>query len=341
MGETSIKYPLMHGDDALALIDAYRSEIHDFTTVEELDREFPYYTGELGLTGVHLAHLEDNDAGTFKWRGALVGAVHLKREGAEKLLVPSAGNHARGAVWAARQLAMPITTVVPQSAPEKKRTKLRELWDSHLLNVRVVGENFDQALDWALHDDSGILLHPYGREVIPGQGTAVDDVLRLKPDTETLVLPVGGGGLVAGVLRRLAELDRLDIRVIGAEAEGSNSMSRSIGLRAVASAELPNQRYGGTAVNRVSQDALDICLASPNLTLTTVPEYDIDELTDWYESGRQELIRHMTPHLEPTSLLAVAALKQNLHSGETVVLGTGQNDVLRPIRRWVRHRAPI
>ena len=338
MGETSVKYDLMSGNDALAIIDAYRGEIHDLTTVEELDREFPYYTQELGLTGTWLAHLEDNDSGTFKWRGAMAGAVQLAREGATRLIVPSAGNHARGAVWAAKQLGMPITTVVPNSAPEKKRTKLRELWDSHLLHIKTVGETFDESLEWARADPSGILLHPYGREVIPGQGTAVDDILRLKPDTETIVLPVGGGGLAAGVLRRLDELGRLDIQVIGAEAEGSNSMSKSLRTGEITAADKPNQRYGGSAVQKLSQAALDIASNSPNFQVTTVPEADVDELIDWYESGRQELIRHMTPHLEPTSLVAVAALKQRLHTGETVVLGTGQNDALRPVRQLLRWR---
>ncbi len=341
MGETSVKYELIHGDDALAIVDAYRDQIHDLPAVEELDREFPYYTAELGLTGTWLAHMEDNDAGTFKWRGALVGAVQLVREGATRLIAPSAGNHARGAVWAAKQLGIPITSVVPNSAPDKKRGKIRELWDSQLLNVKTVGANFDESLLWAQDDPSGIVLHPYGREVIPGQGTVVDDILRYKPDTRTIVLPVGGGGLAAGVLRRLWELGRQDIIVIGAEAEGSNSMSRSLTANEVVAANSPNQRYGGSAVRKISQAALDICMASPNLRLTTVPDADVDELIDWYESGRQELIRHMTPHLEPTSLVAVAALKQRLHDGDTVVVGTGQNDALRPVRQFIRHRMPI
>lgn len=341
MGETSVKYEPMHGNDALAIVDAYRERVHDATHVEELGYEFPYYAAELGLEAVWLAHLEDNDTGAYKWRGAIVGAVQLAREGATKLIVPSAGNHARGAVWAARELAMPITTVVPSTAPEKKRTLIRELWNSHLLHLRTEGATFDEALEWARHDPSGILLHPYGREVIPGQGTVADDILRLKPDTETIVLPVGGGGLAAGVLRRLGELGRNDILVIGAEAEGSNSMSKSLKAGEVVAADAPNLRYGGSAVQFVSDAALQIARQHDTLQLTTVPEADVRELIDWYESGRKELIRENTPYLEPTSLVAVAALKQSLHRGNTVVVGTGQNDTLHPVQRWIRHRMPV
>lgn len=341
MGETSIKYEPIHGDQALAIVDAYRERVHDNTFVEALEYEFPYYADELGLQAVNLLHAEDNDTGAYKWRGAIVGAGHLAREGATKFIVPSAGNHARGAVWAARELGMPVTTVVPNTAPEKKRTLIRELWNSHLLNIRTEGETFEDALAWAKADPSGILLHPYGREVIPGQGTVVDDILRLHPSVETIVLPVGGGGLLAGTLRRLGELGRTDILVIGAEAEGSNSLSNSLAAGELTAADAANQRYGGSAVRYVGETALHYAKHATNLALTTVPEGDVNELIDWYESGRKELLREKTPNLEPTSLVAVAALKQFVHTGDTVVVGTGQNEVLHPVRKWVRGRMPI
>lgn len=341
MGETFVKYDLMSGDDALAIVDAYRELAHDETFVESIEHEFPYYAQELGLDAVWLAHLEDNDAGAYKWRGAVVGAVQLAREGAKKLIVPSAGNHARGAVWAARHLVMPVTTIVPETAPDKKRSMIRELWNSHLLNIHTHGTTFEEALEWARAEPDGILLHPYGREVIPGQGTVVDDVLRLHPSTETIVLPVGGGGLTAGVLRRLGELGRSDIAVIGAEAAGSNSLSNSLAAGELRPADAPNQRYGGSAVRYVSSAAFEIAKQAPNLTLVTVPEADVNDLVDWYESGRKELLREATPNLEPTSLVAVAALRQCVHRGDTVVLSTGQNEAINPVRQWLRKRIPI
>lgn len=316
------------GDDALQLVDSYKAAVNEQVRVEELRHEFPYYAQAIGAEGVWLAHFEDNDTGAFKWRGALVGASTLARQGAQHLIVPSAGNHARGAVWAARQLDMAVTAVVPASAPPKKQQMLRELWDSPKLQVEVVGQTFDESLAYAKARQDGVLLHPYGEEVTPGQGTIVDDVLRQVPDVKTLVVPLGGGGLVAGILQRLDEHMRSDVLVVAAQAEGSDSMSNSLESGYLADATNPNKRFGGSAVQRVGEAAFEYCRYSPNLVVTTVPNADVDELVYWYASGRHEFMRTEMPNLEPTSLVAVAALRQNVHRGKTVVIGTGQNESL-------------
>lgn len=318
------------GDDALAIIDTYRQRVEDEVRVEPLDREFPYYAHVLGHSGVYLAHFEDNVTGSFKWRGAVVGAHTLVDQGATKLLVPSAGNHVRGAVWAARQLQVPVTAVVPSSAPPKKQHQVRELWDDPRLTMEVRGATFDESLDWALEQGDGTMLHPYGPEVQPGQGTIVDDILAARPDVQTIIAPIGGSGLVAGMLARLAELGRYDIMVVGAEAEGSNSLRRSILAGELRQADRPNKRYGGSAVHMVSESAFEVCNLAPNFGIISVPDEDVDELIDCYDTGRRELIREATPNLEPTSLVAVAALRQYTEHKVTVVVGTGQNDTLYP-----------
>src|SRR5690606_5864078 len=116
----------------------------------------------------------------------------------------------------------------------------------------------------------GALLHPYDDEfVVAGQGTVADDLLLLRPDVTHLLVPVGGGGLKAGVLNRLQELGRDDIRVTAVQAPGSNSLGRSL-LEAqngkknkkaeVFEAEAPNQLFGGSAVKFVGEHALQSAL---------------------------------------------------------------------------------
>lgn len=330
------------GDEALAIIDHYRTVVDDRTRAETLDKEFPYYAQQLGLYGVTLVDLGDNTSGAFKWRGAMVGAAELKEQGVESMIAPSAGNHARGAVLAAKALDMYVAVAVPSTAPPAKREKIRELWDSHKLSVVTAGNTFDQSLEWAQQQDAA-LLHPYDNPaVVAGQGTVADDTLRLAPETKHLVVPVGGGGLAAGVLRRLNELERDDIMVHLAEAEGSNSLSNSLAAFELTNADAPNSRFGGSAVKRIGTLAFDTFTSQLNVSVVRVPESDVDELSELYVQGRNDLLRTTTPNFEPTSLVAVAALKQLRElNGPVTVLGTGHNDTVYPRAAARSYRLPV
>jgi threonine dehydratase len=326
-----IHAPTTQSDEAFSIIDSYRSSVDDRTRVDEFEREFPYYAQRLGLEGVLLADLSDNTGGSFKWRGALVGALAQQERGVSHLIAPSAGNHARGAVLAAKALDMRITVAVPSTAPSLKKEGIKKLWDSPQLNVTVAGATFDESLTWALKEH-GELLHPYDdMSVIQGQGTVVDDVLAHAPETRHIVTPVGGGGLAAGILLRLRDLGRTDIIVHGAEAEGSNSATRSLARHERTRAERPNMRYGGSAVQTIGKLAFETFQNSSQFHLVKVPDYDVDELSDLYLQGQYDLLRTNTSNFEPTSLVAVAALKQLRDlRGTVTVLGTGQNDSVYP-----------
>lgn len=318
---------------ALSIIDTYRDTLADRTTVSPLDMEFPYLDIEESAS-LYLVEAADNLAGTFKWRGALVGASALQEAGYERLVVPSAGNHARGSVLAAKALGMSIDVVVPTSSPRPKREGLRELWPVWHNKVHVEGATFDESLLYAqelVHSHGGALLHPYDDEhVIRGQGTLVDDLLHEKEDVKHIVTPVGGGGLLAGVLNRLQELGREDIRVTGVQAPGSNSMSRSLSEYTLTQAEAPNQAYGGSAVQFVGHRALRSAMMYSNLDIVTADESDIIYVTETYRQSRQDLMRtddRFVPAFEPTSLVAVAGLYKAVRTPNetTVVIGTGHN----------------
>lgn len=320
-------------ESALSIIDAYRDEFEDTTRLSPIAMEFPYLEIE-DKKSVYLLETGDNAAGVFKWRGALVGAVALQQAGHERLIVPSAGNHARGAVLAAKALGMSIDVVVPRTAPHAKREGLRELWRSWQNRVHVYGETFDESLAYALeltHKQRGALLHPYDDEfVIKGQGTVVDDMFREKSDIDHIVLPAGGGGLLAGVLDRLQELERGDVLVTAVEAPGSNSLSRSLAESRISRAEAPNQAYGGSAVQYIGRRALRSALSYSNLEVVTADTSDINFVTETYAQSRQDLMRtdeYYVPAFEPTSLVAVAGLYKAVRREyeNTVVVGTGHN----------------
>lgn len=319
-------------ESPLSIIDTYRKEFGDKTTLSSIDDEFPYLDIK-NKDSIRLLETGDNRAGAFKWRGALIGAIALQHMGHDRLVVPSAGNHARGAVLAARVLDMSIDVVVPSNAPAAKREGLRGLWDDARNRVHVAGATFDESLKHArnlVDERGGSLLHPYDdANVITGQGTVVDDLLREMPEVNHIVLPVGGGGLLAGVMDRLGELGRNDVRVTAVQAPGSNSLSRSIERRIVTPAEVPNQAYGGSAVRYIGQRSFQSALVYPNLSVVTANEEDISYVIDTYEQSRQDLMRteqYFVPAYEPTSLVAIAGLyKVSTEQTMTAVIGTGHN----------------
>jgi threonine dehydratase len=320
------------GDEAYSIISQYRHEMEDMTCVDELEAEFPYYCHQLGLKGVLFADLADNTSGTFKWRGSLVCGVDAQQRGAERLDAFSAGNHARGVVATAKALDMYTRVGVPSSAPRPKKEGIHDVWRSHKVEVVVAGRTLEETAEWAYKQKGGTLVHPYADPlVMAGQGTVVDDVLARAPETMHFVLPIGGAGLATGVRQRLDELGKNGITVHAAEAEGSNSMSKSVSNRRLMNADNPNKRFGGSAVLATSQLALNTFLSSTNINVLQVTNNDVDELSELYLEGREDLLRTNTPNFEPTSLVAVAALKQLRHlNGRVVVLGTGKNDTIYP-----------
>jgi threonine dehydratase len=333
------------GDKALITINKYRSAVDDHFSVDDLSDEFPGYAHWLQRDGIYLAHAEDNIAGAFKWRGAFVGAQQLLEQGHEHLIVPSAGNHARGAILAAKALDMSIDVIVPTSAPPAKKERLAELWKNRKVSLHVAGQTFDDSLEWAKeHANYGTLLHPYDDPyVAAGQGTLVDDILQKRHDTQHIVVPVGGGGLLAGVIGRLLELGRDDIHVHGIESPGSDSLSRSLRANEVIAASHPNQRFGGSAIRYTGSHTLRLCMSYPRLDILQVDEEKINHVSDDYEQDREELLRQSTPNFEPTALVAIAGLEKIAHRFPTdiiTVIGTGQNDVLHRPSTAHMYRVP-
>jgi threonine dehydratase len=320
-----------HGDEAIEIINRYRLDAQDNFRVEALECEFPSLSRQLDTDNVYLARAGDNLAGAFKWRGALVGAIALQRQGAKSLVVPSAGNHARGAILAAKLLDMDIHVVVPETAPPAKKEGLKDLWHSPKLHVHAIGKSFDESLEWALaHPEYGELLHPYDNpHVAAGQGTIVDDIMKHICNVSDIVLPIGGGGLYAGVLSRVRELG-LNTTVHAIEASGSNSFSKSITSGKVTAADSPNAHYGGSAVRRTGNNTLATYLKYPESTkILKVSDEEVASVIDGYT--KDLAVRRGVRNYEPTTIVAVTGatrIKRTHFLGNVVIIGTGHNDSL-------------
>jgi len=338
--------PNIDGDAAFKIIEQHRDIVGELA-VEPLEVEFPsfnHYLKRIGAGALYLANAHDNAAGTFKVRGALNGAYHLKEAGESTLAVPSAGNHARGAVEAARSLGLNANIVVPITAPAAKSKGLYELWPDGRLRVFQEGRTFNESLQWlSRHPELGATLHPFDNpDVIAGQGTLVDDIFARVNQVDHIVVPVGGGGLAAGIANRLTEKQNKHTQLHLVQPMGSDSMSRSLEIGQISKATNPNMRFGGTAVLKVGKHALEILKNFSPARLHLHPaseeevddpiddfhDEEVDDLIGDYQFDRKLLGRENTPNLEPTTLVAVAGMRcvVQAHQGESVlVVGTGRN----------------
>jgi threonine dehydratase len=157
--------------------------------------------------------------GSFKERGALNRLLQLSpEEQARGVIAASAGNHAQAVAYHGRRLGIPVTIVMPKGSPFQKIQRTQ----AHGATVLLEGATFAEAAAFAAHHaaQQGLtVVHPYDDPgVIAGQGTVALELLEEFPDLDAIVVPVGGGGLIAGVAVA-AKAVRPDIQVIAAQTD--------------------------------------------------------------------------------------------------------------------------
>jgi threonine dehydratase len=171
------------------------------------------------LTGAHIfckqEHLQRT--GSFKERGARNALAQLSPEQAQRgVIAASAGNHALGLAWHGRLLGIPVTVVMPRFAPLVKISRCRQ-WGA---TVVLHGDTFDEArlaANQLAEERQLAYIHPFDDpQVIAGQGTTAFEILEQVPDAEAILVPVGGGGLLAGMATVLHAL-KPELEIIGVE----------------------------------------------------------------------------------------------------------------------------
>jgi threonine dehydratase len=156
---------------------------------------------------------------SFKERGALNKLLSLSEsERRQGVITMSAGNHAQAVAYHSRQLGIPAVIVMPRYTPNIKVEHTR----AYGAEVILAGECFDDAAAHALklaEERKLVLVHPYDDEkIIAGQGTIALEMLRTQPNLDTLIIPVGGGGLISGIAIAAKTMNE-NIRIIGVETE--------------------------------------------------------------------------------------------------------------------------
>ncbi len=179
-------------------------------------------------TPVHLKCENLQRTGSFKIRGAYVRIHQLSAaERARGVVAASAGNHAQGVALAAAMLGITATVFMPVTAALPKLAATR----GYGAQVYQVGKAFEESLTAArefAENTGAVFIHPFDHpDVLAGQGTVGLEVLEQLPDVGTVVVPTGGGGLVAGIAAAVKGV-KPDVRVIGVQAEGAAAWPASL-----------------------------------------------------------------------------------------------------------------
>jgi len=260
---------------------------------------------------------------SFKCRGAFNRLYKLTQEQPQTgVVAASAGNHAQGVALAARELRLRAIIVMPQTTPAIKVESVRALGGEAILH----GDDFDAALAHAqkLSEQHGFpFIHPFDDpDTIAGQGTVAVELCRQHPDSlDVVFLPVGGGGLAAGVSAYMKYL-RPEVRIVGVEPVDAASMHDS--LAADERVVLPQVGLfaDGVAVKQVGRYSFEVCQEC----LDEVILVSVDEMS----SAIKDIFNETRTLTEPAGALAVAGMKRYIRdrgvSGQTMIaINSGAN----------------
>ncbi len=260
--------------------------------------------------------------GAYKVRGAYYKISSLTdEERAKGLITASAGNHAQGVAYAARRYGAKAVIVMPTSTPLMKVNRTK----SYGAEVVLYGDVYDEACRYALElaeKEGYTFIHPFDDlAVATGQGTIAMEIFKELPLVDCILVPIGGGGLAAGV-STLAKLLHPNVRVIGVEPEGAACMKASLEAGKVVTLPSVNTIADGTAVKTPGANVFPYIQKNIDEIITVPDEDIIVSFLDMVENHKMVV--------ENSGLLSVAALRQlDLRGKKAVpILSGGNMDVI-------------
>ena len=281
----------------------------------------PYLSKSCG-NNVYLKPENMQVTGAYKIRGAYYKISTLTdEEKARGLVTASAGNHAQGVAYAAQASGVAATIVMPTTTPLVKVNNTKD----YGANVVLHGEVFDDAAELAaqLAEEQGLTyVHPFNDLTLAtGQGTIAYEIFQDLPDVDVILIPIGGGGLAAGV-STLAKLLNPNVEVIGVEPIGAASMKASLEAGHVVTLPTASTIADGVAVKTPGDLVFPYVQQNVDRVLALEDGELVEAFLDIME--RHKMI------VENAGLLPVAALKHLDCKGKNVVsaLSGGNMDVI-------------
>ncbi len=260
--------------------------------------------------------------GAYKVRGSYYKISTLSEEERKKgLITASAGNHAQGVAYAAQQFGAKATIVMPTSTPLIKVNRTK----SYGAKVVLHGEVYDEACQKAyeLAEKNGYtFIHPFDDlDVATGQGTVAMEIFKDLPLVEYILVPIGGGGLAAGVATLAKQLNP-KIKVIGVEPAGASCMKASLEAGKVVTLPNVNTIADGTAVKTPGEKIFPYIQKNLDDIISVKDDDLIVTFLDMVENHKMVV--------ENSGLLTVAALRQLKVKGKRIaaILSGGNMDVI-------------
>ena len=268
--------------------------------------------------------------GAYKIRGAFFKCSTLSEEEKTRgLITASAGNHAQGVAYAAQAAGVPATIIMPTTTPLVKVNNTKDYGARVILH----GETFDDAAALAakMSGEEGLTyVHPFNDlTVSTGQGTIAYEIFKDLPDVDVILVPIGGGGLAAGVAT-LAKLLNPSVKVIGVEPAGAASMKASVEAGHIVTLDKIDTIADGVAVKTPGDKVFPYIQKYVDEIITIDDNELVDAFLDVMEKHKMVV--------ENAGLLTVAALNHLDCRGQNVVpvLSGGNMDVIT-ISSLVQH----
>jgi len=260
---------------------------------------------------------------SFKLRGAYNKLYQLSRKSEVKgVVAASAGNHAQGLALAASKLGVKATIVMPKTTPKIKVDSVR----SYGAKAVLVGDTFDEASVYAndLCEKEGLsYIHPYDDpDVIAGQGTVAVEILRqYTDDIDAIFIPVGGGGLIAGMATFIKYL-RPEVRVIGVEAADSACFAAALEKNRRVVLNQVGLFADGVAVKQIGRETWRVARQVVDEVITVNTDEICAAIKDIFDDTRSIT--------EPAGALAVAGIKKyveenNVSKQTLIAINSGAN----------------
>ena len=298
------------------------SRVYDLAEETPL-QEAPLLSARIGAR-VHLKREDLQPVFSFKLRGSYNKMAQMSQaQRARGVIAASAGNHAQGVALAARQLGIKATIVMGRNTPSIKIDAVRNL------GARVVlhGDTFDEAAARAREIQKAedlVFIHPYDDvDVIAGQGTVGMEIVNQHPSQpDAVYIPVGGGGLIAGVAAYIKYLYPRT-RIIGVEPKGSDCLALAlrVGSRRSLKVEELDLFADGVSVAQVGKETFKIA----RQCVDEVVVVGVDEIC----AAIKDVFQETRVIAEPAGALAVAGMKQHEPAarglGSVVAIVSGAN----------------
>ncbi len=318
------------------LHDVLKSRVYDVARETALDPA-PRLSERLG-NEVLLKREDLQPIFSFKIRGAYNKVAHLtERERARGIIAASAGNHAQGVAYSARQLNLRAVIVMPQTTPHIKVDAVRAMGAEVVLS----GDSYAEAKEHcdALVAESGMtFIHPFDDPlVIAGQGTVGAEILRHSRDRLSAVfVPVGGGGLIAGIAGYIKALHP-DVKIIGVEPFEADAMYRSLAVGRRVQLDHVGIFADGVAVREVGERTFAIVQQTVDEVVRVTNDEICAAIKDVFDDTRSVM--------EPAGALAAAGLKawverQGARNQSLVAVLSGANINFDRLR-FVAERAEV